>query len=185
MAGSSDPAHPRAERWARLEHHDRTSALFVDTSDTGVLLCRSCRSLRRCRLGIGLEQLTGDGSVRSEIVCPQDQEGGPHVAHGGWTASVLDEMSGHAVLLRDEFAVTGTLTVAFVKPIPILRPLIGRAWIASREGRQVHVHGELRLADTGDVVATSEAVMIRRPGDHFDRHQRWLASRGPGLGSSE
>lgn len=100
------------------------------------------------------------------------------VAHGGWTASVMDEMSGHAVLLRDEFAVTGSLTVNFRKPVPLGHALLGRAWITTRQGRRVHVEAELRLADAGgDVVATSTAVMIRRPGDHFDRHERWLASR--------
>jgi hypothetical protein len=38
----------------------------------------------------------------------------------------------------------------------------------------VYVTGELRLADADEILATSHAVMIRRPGDHFDRHRRWL-----------
>ncbi|KQY07617.1 hypothetical protein ASD37_12395 [Mycobacterium sp. Root135] len=150
--------------------------MFADTSPTGVVLCRSCRVQRRCRLGIRHEELTVDGSVRSDVSCPSDQEGGPNVAHGGWTASVLDEMSGHAVLLHNEFAVTGELTVKFVKPVPIERPLTGLAHISDRQGRKVFVECELRLADADVVVATSRAVMIRRPADHFDRHQRWLAS---------
>jgi acyl-coenzyme A thioesterase PaaI-like protein len=174
-SSATDP-HGAAGAWASLDHDNRESALFADTSPAGVLLCRSCRTLRRCRLGIHEETLTEDGAVRSDITCPSDQEGGPRVAHGGWTAGVLDEMSGHAVLLRNEFAVTGELTVKFVKPIPIERPLIGLTRITGRRGREVYVDAELRLADADAVLATSRAVMIRRPGDHFDRHQRWLSS---------
>jgi acyl-coenzyme A thioesterase PaaI-like protein len=164
------------ENWATLDRSDRNSALFADTSANGVVLCRSCGPLRNCRLGIREETLLAGGSVRTEVACPSDYEGGPDVAHGGWTAGVLDEMSGHALLIRDEFAVTGKLTVKFIKPIPIDRPLHGIARIADRHGREVVVESELRLADTDVVVATSRAVMIRRPGDHFDRHQRWLSS---------
>ncbi len=171
----SDP-EDAADRWAALERVNSGSALFADTSAAGVLLCRSCRALRRCRLGIHRETLTGDDAVHSEISCSAEQEGGPGVAHGGWTAGVLDEMSGHAVLLRDEFAVTGELTIRFVKPIPIERPLIGLARVTGRQGREVYVESEVRLAEAGQLVASSRAVMIRRPRDHFDRYQRWLAS---------
>jgi acyl-coenzyme A thioesterase PaaI-like protein len=87
---------------------------------------------------------------------------------------VLDEMSGHALLLRDEFAVTGELTVKYVRPVPIERSLIGTATIAGRDGRRVYVTGELRLVGADEVLAISRAVMIRRPGDHFDRHRQWL-----------
>jgi len=172
--GSSASPHT----WATLDHHDRTSALFADTSPTGVLLCRSCRPQRRCRLGIHAESATDEATVRSAVTCPADQEGGPQVAHGGWTAGVLDEMSGHALLIRNAFVVTGELTVKFVKPIAIERPLVGIATITGSNGREVYVSSELRLADADEVVATSRATMIRRPGDHFDRHQRWLASLG-------
>jgi hypothetical protein len=57
-------------------------------------------------------------------------------------------MSGHALLIRDEFAVTGELIVTFAKPIPIERPLRGIARITERQGREVYVESELRLADT-------------------------------------
>lgn len=177
MTHDQDPQECPAEPpWATLDSDDPTSALFAATSDAGVLLCASCRAPRDCRLGIHREILVGVDGVRSEVSCPKDHEGGPRVAHGGWTAGVLDEMSGHALLLRDQFAVTGELAVKFLKPIPIERPLIGTAVIVGNDGRYVHVECELRLADAGVVVATSHAVMVRRPSDHFDRHQRWVES---------
>jgi acyl-coenzyme A thioesterase PaaI-like protein len=164
--------------WAHLDRSDPRSPLFADTSESGVILCGACRVLRRCRLGVEHETLNDDGTVHSTLICPSDQEGGPQVAHGGWTAGVLDELSGHALLLRDEFAVTGTLTVRFVRPVPIMWPLSAKATVTGRDGRKVFVACELRLTEGGELMATSEAVMIRRPGDHFDRHQRWLSQLG-------
>jgi acyl-coenzyme A thioesterase PaaI-like protein len=163
--------------YGHVDRSDRNSALFGATSPSGVTLCRSCVALAQCRLGLARETLRSDGVVVSEIVCPRDHEGGPDVAHGGWTAGILDEMSGHALLVRDEFAVTGTLMIKFVKPVPVQWPLIGTAAIAHREGRKVTVSCQLELASSGTVVAVSEAIMIKRPPDHFDRHRTWLAGQ--------
>lgn len=158
----------------RLQRSDAGSDLYAAESANGVILCGSCRAASRCRLGLDRETLGADGVVVSEIRCPRDDEGGPNVAHGGWTAGILDEMVGHAVLLRDEFAVTGTLQITFVKPVPIERPLIGRAWIVRREGRRVFVSAQLELAGKGVVIASADAILVRRPADHFQRHEEWL-----------
>jgi acyl-coenzyme A thioesterase PaaI-like protein len=158
----------------RLQRDDSSNDMYAPRSETGVVLCNSCRAAATCRLGLERETLGDDGIVVSEIQCPRDNEGGRNVAHGGWTAGILDEMVGHAVLMRDEFAVTGTLTVTFVKPVPVERPLIGRAGIVRREGRRVFVEASLELVDNGVVVASAEAILVRRPADHFDRHDKWL-----------
>jgi acyl-coenzyme A thioesterase PaaI-like protein len=167
----------------RLQRSDAEDDLYAAQSATGVILCGSCRAASTCRLGLHRETLGADGVVVSEIECPRDNEGGPNVAHGGWTAGMLDEMVGHAVLMRDEFAVTGTLQVTFVKPVPIERPLIGRARIVRREGRRVFVQAQLELAGTDVVVASADAILVRRPADHFERHQDWLRSLNGGTSS--
>jgi acyl-coenzyme A thioesterase PaaI-like protein len=142
-----------------------------------VALCGACRRLGRCRLGLGLEELQADGTVVTHLVCDESNEGGPEVAHGGWTASVLDEVLGHLPLLNSELAVTGELTVVYVKPVPIDRPLVARAWTDRREGRRWYVAGELLLESTGAVLARGSAIMVVRPDDHFARHREWLAEQ--------
>lgn len=164
----------RAQPFGRLHADDPADPLYVARSSTGVVLCGSCRVLSRCRLGLRQETLEPDGVVVSEIECPRDNEGGPNVAHGGWTAGILDEMVGHALLLRGEFVVTGTLWVKFVKPVPVERPLIGRAREVGREGRRVFVEADIVLSGTDVVVASAAAIMVRRPADHFERHEEWL-----------
>lgn len=142
-----------------------------------VALCGACRRLGACRLGLGQEQLQPDGSVHTELICGPENEGGPQVAHGGWTASVFDEVLGHVPLLHGQLAVTGQLWVTYVKPVPVGRPLRARAWTQRREGRRWYVEGEMTLAFTGAVLARGEAVMVERDIGHFARHQRWLAEQ--------
>jgi hypothetical protein len=38
----------------------------------------------------------------------------------------------------------------------------------------VFVEASLELGGNGVVVATAEAILVRRPADHFDLHDRWL-----------
>ena len=58
------------------------------------------------------------------------------------------EIVGHAVLARD-FAVSKNLNVVFHKPTPVDEPLIARAEVVTREGREVSATARLELAETG------------------------------------
>lgn len=113
----------------------------------------------------------------SRLVCSPENEGGPEVAHGGWTSAVMDELAGHTLTMNGEFAVTGTLTVTYRRPVPIGWELTGRAWIDRREGRKVFVQATLELEASGALLAQAEAIMIGRPASHFEEHQEWLSKQ--------
>lgn len=146
-------------------------------SSTGVALCGACRLIGRCRLGIESETLESDKVVRYSLSCPADSEGGPQVAHGGWTAGVLDEVVGHVPLLRGQLAVTGQLSVRFIRPVPIARPLVARAELTRQEGSRWYVDATLRLAAGGAELASAQGILVARDRDHFTRHQAWLAGQ--------
>jgi acyl-coenzyme A thioesterase PaaI-like protein len=147
-------------------------------SDGGVALCGACRRGGTCRLGLTTERLDEGGVAHFEITCPPEHEGGPGVAHGGWTAAVLDEVLGHVPLLNDRMSVTGTLTVRFEKPVPIGRPLEARAWTERREPRKWHLAGELVLASSGAPLAGAQGVFVLRDAAaHFGAFERWLAEQ--------
>jgi acyl-coenzyme A thioesterase PaaI-like protein len=95
-----------------------------------VALCRACERRGGCQLGLGREELRPDGSVETSLVCDASHEGGPGVAHGGWTAAMFDEVTGHVTLLNRQLAVTGSMTVTYVKPVPIERH---RLWLAEQD----------------------------------------------------
>jgi acyl-coenzyme A thioesterase PaaI-like protein len=141
------------------------------------LLCGSCARLGICQRGLSDERLLPDGAVETRLSCGAEHEGGPQVAHGGWTAGIFDELLGHVPLLHGQLAVTGTLTVKYVKPVPIGRALLGRAWPIRQEPRKWVVAGVLALASSGAVLSHGEAVMVLRNADHFDRHRAWLAEQ--------
>src|SRR3954452_12527821 len=119
----------------------------------GVALCGACRAAGACRLGVRGERLDEDGVACFELSCPRDQEGGPEVAHGGWTAAVLDDCLGHVPLLHRVLSVTAELTVSFVKPVPVERPLEVRARVDRREGSRWYISAEMVLLPGRAVVA--------------------------------
>ncbi len=147
-------------------------------TDGGVALCGSCQRRDECRLGLTTEKLDDGGVAHFILTCPPDYEGGPGVAHGGWTAEVLDETLGHVSLLHGQMAVTGTLTIRYVKPVPLSRPLEATAWVDRVEGKKWFISGELRLASSGAVLAGATGVWVARDkAAHFGGFERWLAEQ--------
>ena len=97
------------ETLGRIHSDGPDDGLRAVQSSTGVVLCGSCQRLSRCRLGMHRETLQGGRGGRQCDRVSSRQRGWSDVAHGGWTAGILDEMVGHAPLLSGEFVVTGTL----------------------------------------------------------------------------
>ncbi|WP_405572477.1 PaaI family thioesterase [Streptomyces phaeochromogenes] len=146
----------------------------------GVTLCGGCRAAGSCRLGVERERLDEDGVARFELSCPRSHEGGPDVAHGGWTAAVLDDCLGHLPLLHGVMSVTAELTVSFVKPVPVERPLALRVWADLREGSRWYIAGELTLPPGGAVLARASGIWVTRDHSHYARHAQWLAGQQGG-----
>jgi acyl-coenzyme A thioesterase PaaI-like protein len=141
----------------------------------GVALCGGCRDAGICSYGLASEKLDAEETAHFELSCSAEHEGGPGVAHGGWTAAVLDEVLGHVPLFFGSLSVTGTLTAHYVKPVPLERALQARAWVDRRDGEKWFVSGELVLASSGALLATGTAVLIERdPEAHFGGFQEWL-----------
>ncbi len=142
-----------------------------------VVLCAECLRLGRCRLGITDEALAGEFRTETLLICPKDHEGGPGVAHGGWTASVMDEALGHLALLCGHMTVTATLTVEFTRPVPIERPLKLIAWRDGVAGNRWLNTGELVLQSTGAVLARARGEFaLRSQTRHFAKFREWLAT---------
>lgn len=144
-----------------------------------VVLCAECIRLGRCRLGLTEERKAGEFRTETLLQCPRDQEGGPGVAHGGWTAAVMDEALGHLALLHGAMTVTATLAVDFLRPVPIERDLVLIAWRERVEGNRWINRGELQLASSGAVLARARGEFALRDREkHFARFQDWLAKEG-------
>ncbi len=134
---------------------------------------------RPSRFGLVSERLDDAGVAHFEVICPPEYEGGPGVAHGGWTAAVFDEVLGHVALLHGHFTVTASLSVEFKLPVPVGHPLAAEARVDRIEGRKWYLAGELRLASSGATLATATGLWIERAHEaHFEGFERWLSEQG-------
>lgn len=106
--------------------------------------------------GLHVRVFKTDDGVISPIVVPKQYEGPPGAVHGGIVAAYLDEiLGGAAVRATGKIAVTGELTVRYVRPAPSQTPLLGRGRLVADHGRYVDVEGSLEEFGTARVVATA------------------------------
>jgi hypothetical protein len=82
-------------------------------------------------------------------------EGPPGHAHGGCVAGVFDELLGRSQL-RAGF--TGTLTVSYRRPTPLLEPIDLCAWVERTDGRKRWVKGTAKL--DGVLLVEAEGLFI-------------------------
>ena len=85
--------------------------------------------------------------------------GPPGLVHGGIIAEIFDELLGVVNVVNNKGGYTGTLTVVYRRPTPLLREIKLRAWSSGAEGRKLYASGEM-VCD-GTVTATAEGVFIR------------------------
>jgi acyl-coenzyme A thioesterase PaaI-like protein len=106
--------------------------------------------------GLHVRAFRTDEGVVSPIVIPRRYEGPPGAAHGGIVAAYLDEILGAAALRGiGRGAVTGELTVRYVKPVPTETPILGHGALVADHGRYVDVEGRLEELASGRVLATA------------------------------
>jgi uncharacterized protein (TIGR00369 family) len=111
--------------------------------------------------GLGL-MFTFD-EERKSYVChfrlSRRHTGPPGYAHGGIIATILDEAMGKANRISKVTAVTQSMTVEYLRLVPLDKPLVAEGRQRSIKGR-VHVNvAELRSVE-GEILARSEGTFI-------------------------
>jgi acyl-coenzyme A thioesterase PaaI-like protein len=115
-------------------------------------------------IGLRVRTFRGAGEVLSPIVIPKRFEGPPKGAHGGIVAAYLDEvMSGAAVNHTGRVHVTGELTVRYVRPTPVERPLLGRGRTVKQAEKYLDIEATLEDLETGEVVAKATGRFFQMP----------------------
>ena len=138
--------------------------------EDATLLCGGCKGLGRCRLGVG--EFAFDGmTMRAPVVCRSVYHAGPGVAHGGWTAAMFDDVIGRTLGQLGARTVTASLTVDFLKPVPVDEPLIVEVSVVSHEGRRWQMTSLLRLVADEAPLARANGLWLERREGHFERHE--------------
>jgi acyl-coenzyme A thioesterase PaaI-like protein len=146
----------------------------VEIYEPNAALCGACSRTGQCHLGLELHST--ERGVRGTATAPPSWTGSAGAAHGGWTAAVLDEALGHAVLSRGYTAVTQTITVDYLRPVPVGVCIDVEGWVLDclPDGRW-RVAGEVSF--NGQVLARARALWVSRDlVVHAGKHRDWRDS---------
>ncbi len=100
----------------------------------------------------------GQREVRGRVTFDYPYEGPPTCVHGGVIAELFDELLGLSNILVGLGAMTGTLTVKYRRPTPLLAPLELAARHSGSEGRKVFSWGG--IYHDGELTAEAEGIFI-------------------------
>jgi acyl-coenzyme A thioesterase PaaI-like protein len=100
----------------------------------------------------------GQREVRGRVTFDYPYEGPPTCVHGGVIAELFDELLGLSNILVGLGAMTGTLTIKYRRPTPLLAPLELAARHTRSEGRKVYAWGG--IYHQGELTAEAEGVFI-------------------------
>jgi acyl-coenzyme A thioesterase PaaI-like protein len=100
----------------------------------------------------------GQREIRGRVTFDYPFEGPPTCVHGGVIAELFDELLGLSNILAGLGAMTGTLTVRYRRPTPLLAPLELAARTTRQEGRKVYAWGG--MYHEGELTAEAEGVFI-------------------------
>lgn len=103
---------------------------------------------------IGLTWWVDDaGTITSEFLLNEAQQGPPALAHGGASAAILDEAMGLAVWAAGHRVAAVNLKIDYHKPLPLAIPLTLEARILRTEEHKIFSQGEILLPDKSAAVS--------------------------------
>jgi acyl-coenzyme A thioesterase PaaI-like protein len=109
----------------------------------------------------------GQREIRGRVTFSYPYEGPPTCVHGGVIAELFDELLGSANIIANKAAMTGTLTVRYRKPTPLLKPLDLVARCTGSEGRKIFAWSG--IYHDGELTAEAEGIFIEMgPGRMVD-----------------
>jgi uncharacterized protein (TIGR00369 family) len=97
--------------------------------------------------------------------------GPPGHCHGGIIATILDDAMSKLNKLRDLPAATARMTVEYLRPVPLHKPLRVESREISRRGRKLNRTAEI-LDEKGTVLARSRGVFVIIASHHVFRRKR-------------
>jgi hypothetical protein len=108
----------------------------------------------------------GRREIRGRVTFGYPYEGPPTCVHGGVIAELFDELMGAANVLGGHPAMTGTLTVRYRKPTPLLTPLDLMARFVKHEGRKIFTWAAIYNAGVLTAEADGLFIEVRPPHMH-------------------
>jgi acyl-coenzyme A thioesterase PaaI-like protein len=115
--------------------------------------------------GLGVTPFRVGDHIYADVAFDERHIGGPGLAHGGAIAAACDELLGFSLWLVGAPAVTRSLTVDYLAPVPLHQTHRITARVDEEKGRAIHVSATGTRGD--DVAFTARGVYVRVPFEHF------------------
>ncbi len=123
--------------------------------------CFGCGQQNPIGLKLPFYEEGDTGRVWSPWTPTREHQGFEGIAHGGLITTVLDEVMGWMIYLRQLWAVTGSIDVRFRRPVEIGVETRAVAWLVKEAGRKIDVAAELRRTSDDHLLAEATAIFIR------------------------
>ena len=125
--------------------------------------CFACGQLNAVGLRLVLH-VQGD-TCWTETTLASDFQGWEGITHGGIIATILDEVMGWALASADSWGYTARLTIEYRHPAPIGRRVRAEGLLVERRRRLLTTRARLVDAETGELLATADALYVAAPPD--------------------
>jgi acyl-coenzyme A thioesterase PaaI-like protein len=111
------------------------------------------------------------GVVETTYTAPEHFQSYPGMVHGGIIATIIDEVSGRALMGPADdprFMFTAKIEVTYRKNVPIGKPLkiIGKK--LTDRGRSAEAWGGIYDAESGELLAEGKTLLVNVPKDRID-----------------
>jgi uncharacterized protein (TIGR00369 family) len=106
--------------------------------------CFGCGGANERGMQLTFEQDEAARRIRGVFRIAPEFQGGPGFVHGGIVATLLDEVMAKVSRFEKDYAVTGSLDIEYLKPVPIGEELHVEGWETRRDGRIRMREGEVR-----------------------------------------
>ena len=120
--------------------------------------CFACGSLSEHGLQLDLH-VDGD-RCWTKLELADRFQGWDGIAHGGIVCTILDEVMAWALASTDNWGLTARMTVDFKRPVRLGEPIRAEGWITRQRRRLVDTAARLVDAETGELLATAEAIYV-------------------------
>ena len=125
--------------------------------------CFACGTLNTNGLGLVLH--IEPKRCWTDLALDRRFEGWDGIAHGGITATILDEVMAWSLVGADNWGVTARLAVEFHRPVPIQTPVRAEGWITNTRRRVLHTAARLVDVASNVELATATGVYVAADAD--------------------
>ena len=128
--------------------------------------CFGCGGANPRGMQLTFEQDDAAGRIRGRFRIAAEYQGGAGFVHGGIVAMLLDEAMAKVSRFKQDHAVTGEMTVEYLRPVPVGEEIVVEGWEVERDGRNRNREGEIRNG-AGVLLARGRARFVEIGRERF------------------